>query len=134
MQQAASRLLGSTGRNRPCTASIDWRQQDCSKNAAAGATVDVEAVFKNDLGIPQYPPLVLRQLDVLPFYELIIKSPAVAQQLAQLALQQYGVSWFLDLVRRDLDLGLVNLRFVVETSICEYWYVYTTNGDVPKKT
>jgi hypothetical protein len=21
----------------------------------------------------------------------------------------------------------------VETSICEYWYVYTTNGDVPKK-
>jgi hypothetical protein len=43
------------------------------------------------------------------------------------------VSWFLDLVRRDLDLRLVNLRFVVETSICEYWYVYTTNGDVPKK-
>jgi hypothetical protein len=34
----------------------------------------------------------------------------------------YRVSWFLDLVRRDLDLRLVNLRFVVETSICEYWY------------
>jgi hypothetical protein len=61
-------------------ASIDWRQQDCSKNAAVWATVDVEAVFKSDLGIPQYPPLVLLQLDVLPFYELIIKSPAVALQ------------------------------------------------------
>ena len=47
------------------------------------ATVDFEAVFKNDLGIPQYPPLVLLQLDVLPFYELIIKSPAAA-------LQRYG--------------------------------------------
>lgn len=47
------------------------------------ATVDVESVFKNDLGIPQYPPLVLLQLDVLPFYKLIIKSPAAA-------LQQYG--------------------------------------------
>ena len=47
------------------------------------ATLDVEAVFKNDLGIPQYPPHVLLQLDVLPFYELIIKSPPVA-------LQQYG--------------------------------------------
>ena len=35
-------------------ASIDWRQQDCSKNAAVWATVDVEAVIKNDLGIPQY--------------------------------------------------------------------------------
>ncbi len=46
------------------------------------ATLDVEAVFKSDLGIPQYPPLVLLQLDVLPLYELIIKSPA--------ALQQYG--------------------------------------------
>ncbi len=34
---------------------------------------------RRDLGIPKYPPLVL---DVLPFYELIIKSPA--------ALQQYG--------------------------------------------
>ena len=44
------------------------------------ATLDVEAVFKNDLGIPQYPPGVLLQLDVLPFYELIIKSPAVALQ------------------------------------------------------
>ncbi len=65
----------------------DWRQQECSKNAPVcqWATVDVEAVFKNDLrvGIPQYPPLVLLQLDVLPFYELIIKSPAAA-------LQQYG--------------------------------------------
>jgi hypothetical protein len=30
--------------------------------------------------------------------------------------------------------GLVNLRFVVETSICEYWYVYTTNGTCLKKT
>ena len=63
-------------------ASIDWRQQECTKNAPVWATVDVEAVFKSDLGIPQYPPLVLLQLDVLPFYELIIKSPA--------ALQQYG--------------------------------------------
>ena len=45
-----------------------------------------------------------------------------------------GVSWFLDLVRRDLDLRLVNLRFVVETSICEYWYVYTTNATCLKKT
>ncbi len=66
-------------------ASIDWRQQECSKDAPVWANVDVEAVFKSDhLGIPQYPPLVLRllQLDVLPFYELIIKSPA--------ALQQYG--------------------------------------------
>jgi hypothetical protein len=61
----------------------DWRQQECSKNAPVWATVDVEAVFKNDLGIPQYPPLVLLQLDVLPFYELIIKNPAAA-------LQQYG--------------------------------------------
>ena len=63
-------------------ASIDWRQQECSKNAPVWATVDVKAVIKNDLGIPQYPPLLLLQLDVLPFYELIIKSPA--------ALQQYG--------------------------------------------
>jgi hypothetical protein len=64
-------------------ASIDWRQQECTKNAPVWATLDVEAVFKNDLGIPQYPPHVLLQLDVLPFYELIIKSPATA-------LQQYG--------------------------------------------
>jgi hypothetical protein len=83
MQQTTSRCLAQLA------TSIDWRQQDCStrnlKNAAVWATVDVEAVFKNDLGIPQYPPLVLLQLDVLPFYgyELIIKSPAVA-------LQQYG--------------------------------------------
>jgi hypothetical protein len=34
-------------------ASIDWRQQECSKNAPVWATVDVEAMFKNDLGIPQ---------------------------------------------------------------------------------
>ena len=64
-------------------ASIDWRQQECTKNAPVWATLDVEAVFTNDLGIPQYPPHVLLQLDVLPFYELIIKSPAAA-------LQQYG--------------------------------------------
>ena len=64
-------------------ASIDWRQQECTKNAPVWATLDVEAVFKNDLGIPQYPPHVLLQLDVLPFYELIIKSPAAT-------LQQYG--------------------------------------------
>jgi hypothetical protein len=35
-------------------ASIDWRQQECTKNAPVWATLDVEAVFKNDLGIPQY--------------------------------------------------------------------------------
>jgi hypothetical protein len=40
-------------------------------------------VFKNDHGIPQYHPLILLYLDVLPFCELIIKSPAAA-------LQQYG--------------------------------------------
>jgi hypothetical protein len=69
-----------------CCARDAFRQQDCSKNAAVPvwATVDVEAVFKSDLGIPQHPPHVLLQLDVLPFYELmIIKSPAAA-------LQQYG--------------------------------------------
>ena len=48
-----------------------------------GLKVAIVQVFKNDLGIPQYPPLVLLQLDVLPFYELIIKSPAAT-------LQQYG--------------------------------------------
>ncbi len=47
------------------------------------ATVYVEAVFKNGHGIPQHHPLVLLHLDVLPFYELIIKSPAAA-------LQQHG--------------------------------------------
>ena len=35
-------------------ASIDWRQQECSKNAPVWATVDVEAMFKNDLGIPHW--------------------------------------------------------------------------------
>ena len=40
----------------------------------------------------------------------------------------------LGLVRRELELSLVNLRFVVETSICEYWYVYTTNVTCLKKT
>ena len=48
------------------------------------ATLDVESVFKNDLGIPQYPPLALLQLDVLPFYELIINSPAAALQYGHL--------------------------------------------------
>jgi len=65
-------------------ASIDWRQQECTKNAPVWATLDVEAVFKNDLGIPQYPPLALLQLDVLPFYELIINSPAAALQYGHL--------------------------------------------------
>ena len=42
-------------------------------------------------------------------------------------------SWVLGLASRELELRLVNLRFVVETSISEYWYVCTTNGDVPKE-
>ena len=64
---------------------------------------------------------------------LAVQSAMIAQPRFARSMPRARVSWFLDLVRRDLDLGLVNLRFVVETSICEYWYVCTTNGDVPKK-
>ena len=56
-------------------ATIDWAVQGCVKNSPLWKSVDVENATKNNRGVRQYPLVHLLQLDVLPVYELIIKSP-----------------------------------------------------------
>ena len=81
MPRTTSRLLGSTGRS--------WPRQSTggSKNAPrthqCGRLLTSRQCSRTISAFRNTPPLVLLQLDVLPFYELIIKSPAAT-------LQQYG--------------------------------------------
>jgi hypothetical protein len=57
-------------------ATIDWAIQDCVK--------DAENVTKNTRGVPQYPLVLLLQLDVLRLYELIANSPSCLLQYGRL--------------------------------------------------
>ncbi len=65
-------------------ATIDWAIQDCVKHLPLWKSVDAETVTKNTRGVPQYPLMLLRvlQLDVLRVYELItgINSPSCRLQ------------------------------------------------------
>ena len=47
-------------------------------------SVDAESVTKNTRGVPQYPLMLLLQLDVLRVYELIINSPSCRLQYGRL--------------------------------------------------
>ena len=63
---------------------IDWAVQGCVKNSPLWKSVDVENATKNNRGVRQYPLVHLLQLDVLPVYELIIKSAICRQQYGRL--------------------------------------------------
>ena len=65
-------------------ATIDWAVQGCVKNSPLWKSVDVENATKNNRGVRQYPLVHLLQLDVLPVYELIIKSAICRQQYGRL--------------------------------------------------
>ncbi len=80
---AASRTFGQTGWSQS-SATIDWASQDCVKDLPLWKSVDAENVTKNTRGIPQYPLVLLLQLDVLRVYELIINSPSCRLQYGRL--------------------------------------------------
>ena len=65
-------------------ATIDWAVQGCVKNSPLWKSVDVVNATKNNRGVRQYPLVHLLQLDVLPVYELIIKSAICRQQYGRL--------------------------------------------------
>ena len=65
-------------------ATIDWAIQDCVKHLPLWKSVDAESVTKNTRGVPQYPLMLLLQLDVLRVYELIINSPSCRLQYGRL--------------------------------------------------
>jgi hypothetical protein len=65
-------------------ATIDWAIQDSVKHLPLWKSVDAESVTKNTRGVPQYPLMLLLQLDVLRVYELIINSPSCRLQYGRL--------------------------------------------------
>ena len=65
-------------------ATIDWAIQDCVKDLPLWKSVDAENVTKNTRSVPQYPLVLLLQLDVLRVYELIIISPSCHLQYGRL--------------------------------------------------
>jgi hypothetical protein len=65
-------------------ATIDWAIQDCVKHLPLWKSMDAENVTKNTRGVPQYPLVLLLQLDVLRLYELIANSPSCLLQYGRL--------------------------------------------------